>query len=116
MIKKSKYWHIYCDACKDKSFKYSCVDCKKKVQSARYKFSQNNKKNKLDVVNKAIIPTGVAHSDQENLTINDCNDINSNDVSGGTSVNDYIGIDGVIGRKKRKRSKYEYLYYNDCNY
>ena len=98
----SKYGHLYCDACKDKSFKYSCVDCKKKVQSARYKVSQNNKKNKLDVVNKAIIPTGAAHSNQENSTINDCDDINSNDGIGGTSANNYSDTDGVIGSKKEK--------------
>ena len=58
---RSKYWHVLCEECKDKPLKHSCMDCKKKVQSARYKVSQNNKKNKLDVVNKAIIPIGAAY-------------------------------------------------------
>ena len=77
---RSKYWHVLCEECKDKPLIHSCGDCKKKVQSARYKASQNNKKNNLDVVSKAIIPTN-----QENSTINDSDDINSNDGIGGTS-------------------------------
>ena len=96
---RSLYSHVLCDECKYKSLKQFCEDCKRNHRKAINAVYYKNKKS-ISAENKAIISTSSVQS-------------SSNGALGGIDKSDSC-VTASVGGKKRKWSKYAYLYYTDC--
>ena len=96
---RSLYSHVLCDECKYKSHKQFCADCKRNHRKAINAVYYKNKKS-ISAENKAIISTSSVQS-------------SSNGALGGIDKSDSC-VTASVGGKKRKWSKYAYLYCTDC--
>ena len=96
---RSLYSQVLCDECKYKSHKQFCADCKRNNRKAINAVYYKNKKS-ISAENKAIISTSSVQS-------------SGNGALGGIDKSDSC-VTASVGGKKRKLSKYAYLYCTDC--